>query len=117
MALQRDTEHEVHTRIARIAEIVHAAYFDHINLLRVQPVARPDRGESEPVAAVLEAVITIIAFADPKAMFAPEIGLEAVGGNAASTGVFLLLFGLGLLGMLFLCILLFRLGTLLFLPR
>ncbi len=109
MALQRDAEHQVHARIARVAQVVHAVYFDNINVLRVEPVARPRRLEPEPIAAVLEAVIAVIGFANAKAMFTSEVGLVTVRGNAAAACAFFLLFGLGLLGMLFLRIFLFRL--------
>jgi hypothetical protein len=39
-----------------------AVDFDNINVLRVEPVARPDRGETETIAAVLEAVIAASPF-------------------------------------------------------
>src|SRR5208337_1987101 len=108
--LQRDAERNVHVWIVRVTQVVHTVNFDHINVLRVQPIARPDRLEPEPIAAVLEAVIAVIAFADAKAMFASEIGLVTVGGNAATSSVLLLLLGLALLLRVFL----FWLAVLLF---
>src|SRR5579862_4522443 len=117
MALQRDTEHQVHARIARIAQVIHAIDLDHINVLRVEPVARPRALKPEPIAAVLEAVIAVIACAQAKGMVASNIGFVAVGGNAAAACVFFLLLVPGLLGMLFLPILLFWPSTFLFLPR
>src|SRR5579863_1353006 len=117
MALQHDAEQQVHARIARVAQVVRAVNLNNINVLSVEPVARPDRLESEPIAAVLEAVIPVIVFADAKAMLASEIGLVAFGGNAAAAFVFFSLLRVGLLGVLFVRIFLFRPGTLLFLAR
>src|SRR5579862_2348082 len=115
--LHRDIEYQVHSWIARIAQVVHAVDFDNVNVLCVEPVARPGRLEPEPIAAVLEAVIAVVAFADAKAVFASEISLVSVGGNAAAASVCFPLLGLGLLGVLFLCSPFFRLGALFFLSR
>jgi hypothetical protein len=109
--LDGDAERQVHARKTRVAQVVHAVNFDDINVLRVQPVARPGGFKSEPVAAVLETVIAIIAFADTKAVFASEIGLVTVGRNAAGSGMLFVLCGLALLLRVFL----FRLSILLFL--
>src|SRR5271165_667908 len=117
--LQRDAEHDVHARVVRVAQVVHAVNLDDKNVLRVQPVAWPHALKSEPVATILEAAIAVVGLADAEPVLLSEIGLVTVGGNAATTifvGVLRLLFGLSLLVVLLLRILLFRLGVLHFLP-
>ena len=80
--------------------------------MRVEPVAGPRANESEPIAAVLEAAITVIALVDAKRVLPSKIGLVMIVGNAATTGVLRLRYGLSLL-----CVFLFRLGVLLLLLR
>src|SRR5271165_2375820 len=103
--LQRDAEHDVHARVVRVAQVVHAVNLDDKNVLRVQPVAWPHALKSEPVATILEAAIAVVGLADAEPVLLSEIGLVTVGGNAATTifvGVLRLLFGLSLLVVLFL---------------
>jgi len=82
-ALECDVEFKIDAGIRRVAKVIHAADVDHKNLLRVEPVARPRGGESEPVATVLEAVIVVIALGNSKRVFASKVGLVAIGRNAA----------------------------------
>ena len=79
-----------------VAQVIHAIDLDHINILRIEPVARPRIHESERIAAVLEAVIPVVALADTKRVLLSKIGLESVVGNAATAGMLRLLFRLGL---------------------
>ncbi len=97
MNLQREAERKVHARIARIAQVIDAVDLDHINILRVEPVAGPRVNESEVVAAVLEAVISVVSLADAERVLLSKAGLVAVGGN---TGAGVLLCRLGVLFLL-----------------
>jgi hypothetical protein len=92
--------------------------------LRVQPVAWPRIYKSEPIAAVLEAPITVIALGNPKPVFLSKIGLVPIVGNAETTGMLRRLCGPHLLYVflflltvlvLLLHVLLFLLGVFLFL--
>src|ERR1700728_1691222 len=124
--LQRYFECDVDAGVRWIAEVIHAVNLHYINVLRVEPVAGPSTNKSERVAAVLEAVIAVIAFADPKAVFPPKIGLVTVFGNAAATVTsalrrlcaflfLLVVLILGLRILLFLCTFLLWLSFLFFL--
>src|SRR5208282_4270485 len=113
-ALQREAEYKVNAGKRRVAQVVHAVNLDHINVLRVEPVAGPRVPESEPIATVLEAVIAVVAFADMERVSSSKIGPEAIVGNAATavtTGALFLLFRPSLLCVLLLCVLLFLLCT------
>src|SRR5271165_3724445 len=64
--LQCETEYKVDAREHRIAQVIHAVYLDHINVLRIKPVAGPRVNESERIAPVLEAAIAVVRLADTK---------------------------------------------------
>ena len=55
--LQGETQFNINAGIRRVAQVIHAVDFNDIYILRVQPVAGPCAGESEPISAVLEAVV------------------------------------------------------------
>ena len=107
-------KYQIHARERCIAQVIHAVNLDHINVLRVEPVAGPRVDESEGIAAVLEAVIVVVALADTKRVLLSKIGLELVGWNAAPTvtgGVlFLLRVLLGRLAVLLLALRFFSSG-------
>src|SRR5208282_228257 len=113
-ALQREAEYKVDARERCVAQVVHAVNLDHINVLRVEPVAGPRVPESEPIATVLEAVVAVVAFADMEGVSSSKISPEAIVGNAAtavtSGDALCLLFRPSLLCVLLLCVLLFLLG-------
>jgi hypothetical protein len=89
--LQRDDEFDVHARVVRVAKVIHAVDINDINVLRIKPVAGPYAGKAEPIAAILEAAIAVVALADTKRVFASEVGLVTVIGNASTTGMLFLL--------------------------
>src|SRR5208282_4175281 len=74
-------------------------------------------GESEPITAVLEAAIAVVAFANPETVIPSEVGPVTVVRNTATTGVLLLLLGFHFGGalLLLLCALFLRLCVLVFL--
>ena len=117
--LKREAECNIHARIHRVAQVIHAVNVDHINVLRVEPVAGPRPDESERIAAVLEAVIPVVALADTKRVCLSKVGLITVVRNAVATGMLRLCSRLGLgPGFRFsflLCVLRLRLCVLLFL--
>ena len=80
-----EAQHQVNARKRCVAQVIHAVNLDHINVLRVEPVAGPRVNESERIATVLEAVIAVVAFADTKRVLLSKIGLETVGPNASTT--------------------------------
>src|SRR5271155_2238866 len=86
LVLYRDTDYKVHARIHRVAQVIHTVDLDHINVLRVKPVAGPRATESKPIAAVLEAATAVLALTDAKRVFASEVSLVTVGGNPVTTG-------------------------------
>src|SRR5208282_5278330 len=106
--------YKVHTRIHRVTQVIHTVDLDHINVLRVEPVAGPRAAKSKPITAVLEAATAEVALANAKRVFASEVGLVTLGWNAATVGVLFLLFRPSLPSTL-LRILLLRPGVLFFL--
>jgi hypothetical protein len=62
--------------------------------LGVEPIARPRVNESERIAAVLEAAITVIGLADTKPMLLSKIGPVTIVENAAGRAGLRLLCGL-----------------------
>ena len=95
--LQPEAECNVDAGIHRIAQVIHAIDLDHINVLRVEPIAWPRVNESERIATVLEAAIpTVVALADAKRVFPAKIGLVTVVGNAATASIAAACFQAGL---------------------
>src|ERR1700685_2525409 len=84
-SLQCEAESEVDAGKRCVAQVIHAVYLDNINVLGVEPIVGPGINESERVAAVLEAVITVIARAYTKRVLLSKVGLEFVCGNAAAS--------------------------------
>src|SRR5208282_1518738 len=108
-ALQREAEYKVNAGKRRVAQVIHAVNLDHINVLRVEPVAGPRVNESESIATVLEAVIPVIGLAHTKRVLLPKAGLETLGRNTAAAVAGSVPF--------LLCVFLFRLDVLLLLRR
>src|ERR1700691_2602949 len=82
-ALQRDINREVDARIHRVAQVIHPVDLDHINVLRIEPVAGPRPAKAKRIAAVLEAATAEIALTDAKRVFAPKVGLVTIIGDAS----------------------------------
>ncbi len=118
--LECEAERKVHARERCVAQVIHPVYLNHINVLRVEPVAGPRVNESERIATVLEAVIAVVGLGDTERVLLSKIGLEFVCRNAPATvtsGMLLLILR-GRLAVLFLLgVLFFRLRVLLLLGR
>jgi hypothetical protein len=92
-----EAQFNVDAGITRVAQVIHAVYLDYKNVLGVEPVAWPRVNESERIAAVLEAAITVIGLADTKPVFLPKIGPVTVVRNAPAIATPHLLYRLSLL--------------------
>src|SRR5580692_4385374 len=115
--LECDVEFNVHTRIHRVAQVIHAINVDDINVLRIEPVARPHANKSERIAAVLKVAITVIALVHAKRVSLSKVGFVTVVRNSAGALVLLCRPSFGCALLLLLCVLLLRLGAPLFLFR
>ena len=73
--LFHDAEFNVNAGIHRVAQVIHAANVDDINVLRVEPVAWPRTNKSERIATVLEAAITVIALVHTKRVSLSKLAL------------------------------------------
>src|SRR5208282_5069289 len=117
--LQGEAQSEVHARIHRVAQVIHAVDLDDVNVLGVKPVAGPRLTESEPISPVLKAVIAVLGLADAKRVLASETGLVSVCRNPLVADLLRLRLRFSLLRFMFLrrflllrCFV-FRLGALL----
>jgi len=69
---------KVNARKRCVAQVMHAVYFDNVNVLRAEPVAGPRVNESERIATVLEAVIAVVGMGDTKRVLLSKIGILCV---------------------------------------